>query len=959
MIRMFSVSLLLLAVSCVTVQNAALVHQGRTASCIMLANNAGPVERHAAEELAAYIKKITGAQVPINSQAPGAGVLAIRIGTADSAVILPGRALDAARAQIKDDGFVIVAGRDGVQIISLKQRGLLYGVYELIRSCGGVVWLYPGAEGEICPKSPDFVVPAQLAVHNPDFALRRIALNGCARLKLYDTWDWMVRNGFQVQSPMLKDGDPDKQWLEMRGVLFRESADFYSLFGGANGQVKMMAEHPEYFGLRDGKRVPVGYDKNCSQPCTSNPEVVEYVAARILERIARYGDAEVAFHLANDDHTQWCQCENCLKLDPPEETAKRVVSTRWWLFINAVAAKVLSPQRPNVTFETFAYQNFRDVPPGVKPDPRVVVVICPHQRCYAHTLDDPACPANAARFRKMFTDWTAAGMKCSTFEYHTQMPGASRYLPIDEPWVNDLKFYRRIGMRGFMVVTRPPDAKYKEDDKGCYMGRNMWYSLWQLHWLSGHFAWNIDDDYARVAEDVNARYYGAAWPIMRQYRAELVNALRVPPAHMGYGTPDIVLGQCYERPGLDERLHRLLAEAEKAAGGDPVIVKRLEREGDYLKMNWAAALEQYLEKKEKELQVLKTAQPIVIDGDLEKAVWKETPFVSGFTLMGDKGKAAVQTFVRLRYDADNIYFAIEAMEPAPKSMKDSENIFGGNHVELFLNNPAMQGSYYQLAIDRKGKFYQSMATSASSCDRTFDAKPEFKTKVLADRWIAEVRVPTPPLKQRIQDGDVWRINVARVRSMMEAKENESSSWSGGIFHGSAVHRLVAFGDTGAIVKNGDLEESGPPRKRTKTVDKWNYVGGKVPIHWDFNPINGGRVELREDGAATGKYFLRVQGTNAFVEQALNLPEGTHDLKTRLRAKGKGELLVRLRQTDGSYAPIIKVNLDSAEWNQFAGSVHCVNKGRLVLTFRISGEIDLDDVGMSRVEPENMPDAQKH
>lgn len=950
---------LLLAASCTTATKVGLVKSGKTVSCIVLPDNAGPVERHAAEELAAYVMKITGAQIPITNQVTGSNAYAVRIGTVGAGNVLPGRALDAARTRIKGDGFVISADPGGVQIISQKQRGLLYGVYELIRRCGGVVWLYPGEEGEYCPKAPDFVLPAQLTVCNPDFAIRRIALNGCARRQLYDTWDWMIRNGFQIQTPLLEEGNPDKQWLAMRAPVLYASADFFVLFGAKNGQEKMMAEHPGYFGLRDGKRAPLGYDRTCSQPCTSNPEVINYVADRILERIARYGDADITFHLANDDHMKWCQCENCLKLDPPEEKAKNVVSTRWWMFVNAVAAKVLSPDRPNVSFETFAYQNFRDVPLGVKPDPRVRVVICPHQRCYAHALEDPACPPNATRFRKMFEDWTQAGMNCSTFEYHTQLPGVSRYLPVEEPWVKDLVFYHRIGMKGFMVVTRPPDAKYSEKSEGYYLGRNMWYSLWQLHWLTGHFAWHINDRYASAAEGSASAYYGQAWPVMREYKAELVKAFREPPVHMGYGTPDAVLGQCYDRPGLDVKLPRLFAGAERAAAGDPVIVKRLKREGDYVRMNWVAEHKKYLEKKGKEIRVLKTNRPIAIDGNLEETVWRETPFVSEFMLADGKRMASAQTFVRMRYEADAIYLAIEAMEPMPKAMKETGNIWSGNHVEVFLQHLAMEDRYYQLAIDRNGKSCQAMATSGSSCDRSFDAKPEFKTKMLPDRWVAEIRVPTFFLKRRIQDGDVWRINIARVRSMADEKNNENSSWSGGIFHGSVLHRTVAFGDAGAIVKNGDFEEAGVQPRKTGAGKKWEYAGGQAPLGWAFNPNNVGRAELREDGAATGKRFIRIQGTDAFVEQALNLPDGSHDLKVRLRVKGKGKLLVRLRLADGSYAPVLSENADSAEWKLLAASVPCMKNGRMVLAFRISGEIDLDDVTLYREEPENMPEAQKH
>ena len=151
----------------------------------------------------------------------------------------------------------------------------------------------------------------------------------------------------------------------------------------------------------------------------------------------------------------------------------------------------------------------------------------------------------------------------------------------------------------------------------------------------------------------------------------------------------------------------------------------------------------------------------------------------------------------------------------------------------------------------------------------------------------------------------------------------------------------------------------PPPQRTKIVDRWEYAGGAVPRHWDFNPNNPGRVELLADGAAAGKFLMRVKGVNSFVEQELALPDGKHDLKVRLRAKGKGELLVRLRRADGTYAAVLTESVDSAEWRQLSAVAHCEKSGRMVLAFRISGEIDLDDVGVSSEEPEIMPDAQKH
>ena len=70
-------------------------------------------------------------------------------------------------------------------------------------------------------------------------------------------------------------------------------------------------------------------------------------------------------------------------------------------------------------------------------------------------------------------------------------------------------------------------------------------------------------------------------------------------------------------------------------------------------------------------------------------------------------------------------------------------------------------------------------------------KVEYKTGVLKDRWVAELRIPTGPLGMKCGDGLVWKMNVARSRKLTDGTR-EMSSCSGGQFHNADNFVNVIF-----------------------------------------------------------------------------------------------------------------------------------------------------------------------
>lgn len=946
-----------------------LVRNGKAQATFLLPDNADDTEKLAAKEFTDYAGKITGARIPVAEKTP-VGMVPIQLALSTSAE-LPAKVREAAK-QLRYDGFLLDVSKDGLRIVSARKRGLLYGVYSLLREYGGVIWFHPDPtdEGEYVPKSPNFRVPFQLTVRNPEFEFRHFGLNG-GSIRNDHVYTWFLRNGMQLftgqtENPKLKALDP----------IYKEGGhDMTNLLVGYRGSSKdqktaeqqLYRKHPEYFGLDSQgiRRIGGNNVPNAVQPCTSNPEVLKRMGDHALERIARFNGMENIRSLCNDDHTSWCQCENCKKLDDPSAPRGNRHAERWWRFVNYMAGRVLTPDHPENKLVTRVYQTYRFPPKTVKPDPRVTVTICPHQRCYLHPLTDPSCPSNATTFRRMFDEWSRLGMRADTFEYHTQMPGATRYLPMERAWVEDLRYYRKLNMAGYGFITRAALSDF--GPRKSPFNDHMWMSLWQQHWLTAYYSWNINADFDKTSETINSKYYGPAWKFMKPYREELTKALYAPKIHMGYGKRNSALGRCGESAGLFDRLHTYLDQAEKTAAGDPLLRKRIGRDRLFLKLSWEDAYQEYKAAKQKEYNAKRVKGKLKIDGNLEEDAWNTANVISDFKLFREKNEdrsssaASPQTFVRMLYDDHNLYLGIEAMKAKSGKIQDTASGDGipaamrGSHIEIFLTPPALKGKYQHLGFSHNGKRFEALTDSPSSRDEQYKTGFEYKISERPDRWIAEVRIPTGKLGGKIKDGETWKFNIARSATGEDGTQ-QSSSTCNGIFHGSEVYRTLAFGEAGAILKNGDFEDAAKPKLKKNPKLNWEYPNNLAPLHWTFNANNKGKAWLLSASAPSGKNVLRVEGVNAFFGQYLTVPPAVKQVSVSMQVRGKGEILTRLF---GKTQSGFETKVDSADqWKTVRGSI-TVPEGTNAFWIRVTGLLDFDDVKILPEEEETMPDASKH
>jgi hypothetical protein len=178
-----------------------LVKDGSPQCTVVLGSSANVLERHAAEELRTYFRKVSGADVP-QVETTGSGVkgFPIVLGTPESnpavgtAGWLPGL------QKLSSEGFIIRTDAKGVFIAAKKPMGVLYGVYSFLEDNLDIRWFFPGEKGEYCPRMATIEIGPTDRSQNPAFTVRSTN-HTCAGFngKFTDTWDWMVRNKMQIR----------------------------------------------------------------------------------------------------------------------------------------------------------------------------------------------------------------------------------------------------------------------------------------------------------------------------------------------------------------------------------------------------------------------------------------------------------------------------------------------------------------------------------------------------------------------------------------------------------------------------------------------------------------------------------------------------------------------------------------------------------------------------------------
>ena len=185
---------------------------------------------------------------------------------------------------------------------------------------------------------------------------------------------------------------------------------------------------------------------------------------------------------------------------------------------------------------------------------------------------------------------------------------------------------------------------------------------------------------------------------------------------------------------------------------------------------------------DKLLRIGPTATPPIIDGTLLDSCWQTATMASGFaTNYGEWPRA--QTTGYLTYDDTAIYIAFRCNTTAASAVNsrttanDDEGIFGDSSVEVFLDTNHDRTAYYQFVVNSTGTHYEGYIKPDDGIrEAQWNPQWEVRTKVFADHWTAEMRIPFVSLVSAVPEGDeVWGINLNR--NYYEEGLSEHSSWA--------------------------------------------------------------------------------------------------------------------------------------------------------------------------------------
>ena len=373
-----------------------LSENGRAKAVIVIADNATPVAKYAANELVWHLKRITGTEFrTVNESNFDGKMLPVYVGAtraADKAgvgqknfdkeswiICSTSRALYLTGGENElelmyhrrpDITFKEIAGfwKTNGGFNRLARRGTLYSVTAFLQNICGVRWLWPGELGTLIPKNPDLAVKDDLKIKGaPRFTYRqwRIMEYTCMYFKpgIMNTWNKTRLDSTTGQLYFSQNTLEDYYDAIRRYLLLYQEGDSEPLPAPASHifhwYKEIGKEHPGFFAMNDyGKRTPGPGSNGLIRLCVSDPELPQWV-------VDNKWDGGDWIGLGEADTRGFCRCKICMEWDKPQDPGHVSYSTtnrylRYYQKVWELAKK----KNPKVKVSILMYMDYIHPPTG-------------------------------------------------------------------------------------------------------------------------------------------------------------------------------------------------------------------------------------------------------------------------------------------------------------------------------------------------------------------------------------------------------------------------------------------------------------------------------------------------------------------------------------------------------------------------------------------------------------------
>ncbi len=631
---------------------------------------------------------------------------------------------------------------------SYDEKGSLNAVYGFLYNLG-VRWYMAGDLGEVVPEESTIELPEVDQTVRPDFDIRMV---NYARYSLgsnpawRDTIIWSLRQG--VNKPF--------GWHSHHGI------------ANITRREEVRENHPEFFALYSGQRE---LEQRTAAACLSSEALFEE-NLRFVRFLFDMYDVPVVDVMPDDGFSSICQCDLCRDKATRERGRRGLLSDYVWDYVNRIAIEV-AKSHPDKYIKCGAYSTYWLPPENIEQlsDNIIVYLVNARRRYNIDEWDLEMRRQTAKEWQKL------TGNPILTF----QNPGGGNNTP--RIFAEDIQYLKGIAMG---------EDLWAPWGSGSLANRPGFHHL--NYYISSRFQWDADQDIDEVLEEYYHLFYGPAAGEMAAfidfYETNLRDMKRIDAA-----------------PMIEEAL-AMFDAAKNQVDPESVYGQRLAlfEEGlDGLKGHYdrikdgRVGVPTYTLGREAEKM-----EEIVIDGKLDEPFWNELP--GSLTELQTGEDVVYPTKFKIGVKDNHLYVGILCRDKPGEPLNATElprndfALWQGDVVEILLETP--EHSYYQIAVNPVGSLADLDRGAGLAYGPRWDSQAEIAAHANEDAgyWSLEARIPFTPSSQDPLHEVVgpapsadqpWHFNICRQRIRDQETETELSAFSPTGEKG--FHNILKFG----------------------------------------------------------------------------------------------------------------------------------------------------------------------
>jgi len=593
-------------------------------------------------------------------------------------------------------------------------NGFLYGL--------GVRWYMPGDLGEVVPKLASVELPEIDKTVHPDYPLR--FWHGAYQSFHPDTVFWDRRIGINSGDEVLGSSQ------HVHGL-----KNVYS-------RPEMQKKYPELYAVIGGQ--PDYHHGN-------------FMSEALVQEAAKYARA-VFDHYDTPVVSIWPA--DGLR---PCETAPAMPQADYvGQFMERVAKEVIKTH-PDRVLTYGAYSGYRQPPESIEQFPSNIMVFLAANR---PGLDDPE---RWSELMALVEGWKE---KTPTQPIVRNAKGYYEFVMHPRSCARELKALKGISAGDWNEVRRRPGGKKEV--------------VWTTpgfdhlsHYVNARFLWDADQDIEAVLDEYHTLFYGPA-------RDKMKEAFDFAEASYTRDADRTIL-PTEARIALVEKLQEAKKQVDGTVYGERIDLILSEiKPLDELRVDLA----QEIEMRERK------GVPTVV------AVQGANAEAPTYTLRDNKTgeEASIATTFQMHWEDNDLIFEITCQEPDMANTFTTANVWGGDNVSVLIESQPGTGDYYEIDVNPDGAIFDAYRREGhNSLVTRWSARAKTSIEKGEDFWKAVIRLPIMGAEEGALDPfhhivgekptaeNPWFIQVGRIRVRGDNRDVYTLNPAGG-----RIHQLLKF-----------------------------------------------------------------------------------------------------------------------------------------------------------------------